>query len=530
MKNPPFQDGAVMPAESDLRDGTETTVDSVTVENHEIAALAHRVATARGKLPLQTDPALFAELSEQEIAAERKLAEWIRSQRRRQRRRAVSAELAAEKRDRRVSRALKRIDQADTRWHRRAIAARRRLSNADARLAQLYRRADWSSRALIGVVVLGMLWAGVNVQHNLVPGGEMSNPLYWLSYGFEAMISIPIITIMIVSTTAARWGREIQRGKVVLLEAALLAVTVALNAGPHLTAREPARAAEAAVAPIMVGVVIWLHAWTSTRYASLIDAAGTASAADPVDVIATRGKQIPSGGEAATYAERHVEPGATDTEHPGTNAWHQPSTCASNDPNVAPPTRQNTVIAAPRATYSAQHVTPSPATQMTWKSEIDQSDPTEQARESGQASPATYTEPGFEIGYQTTGTVRSANAHQPYGAAPSTVTAPQAKTGEQFGDAHEDSLAIYSNYKSADARADIRDLAAEVHQRTRARKPIDTVAEVIWLHKSGKGTAAQIARKLRLNFTSVNGWITTAERITAERDAVVVQIRRVQAE
>lgn len=237
----------------------------------ELNALARRVATARGKLPLQADPALFAELSDREIAAERDLAEWIRTQRRRQRKRAVTAQLSAEKRDRRVALALRRADDADARWHRRARAARMRVSNPDARLAQLFRRAEWSSRALIGVVVLGMVWAGVNVQHNLVPSGDMSDPLYWLSYGFEAMISIPIITIMVVATTAARWGRDIDRGKVVFLETALLGVTIALNAGPHLVAGAPARAAEAAVAPVMVGVVIWLHAWVSARYAQLID-------------------------------------------------------------------------------------------------------------------------------------------------------------------------------------------------------------------------------------------------------------------
>ncbi|MBU3067389.1 hypothetical protein KO481_38440 [Nocardia sp. NEAU-G5] len=249
----------------------------------EVAALADRVATARGKLPLQSDPALFAELSEAEIAAERELAEWMRTQRRKQRRRAVTAELAAEKRDRRVALALRRDDEDDARWHRRALASRRRVANPDARLAQLYRRAEWSSRALIGVVVLGMLWAGVNVQHNLVPSGDMADPLYWLSYGFEAMISIPIITIMVVATTAARWGREIARGKVVFLEVALLGVTIALNAGPHLAAGALARAAEAAVAPVMVGVVIWLHAWVSARYAQLIEAIPAEAETTPDD-------------------------------------------------------------------------------------------------------------------------------------------------------------------------------------------------------------------------------------------------------
>ncbi|WP_174185917.1 hypothetical protein [Nocardia barduliensis] len=239
----------------------------------EIAALAQQVETARGKLPLQLDPALLEVLSEREIAAERELAEWIRAQRREQRRRAIEAELAAERRDRKSAAALRRSEDADARWHRRALAARRRASSEDARLAQLYRRAEWSSRALIAVVVLGMVWAGVNVQHNLVPSGDMSDPLYWLSYGIEAMISIPIITIMVAATTAARWGRELARGKVIFFEAALLGTTVALNTGPHLAAGNLGRAVEYAIAPVMVGVVIWLHAWVSARYAVLIDGA-----------------------------------------------------------------------------------------------------------------------------------------------------------------------------------------------------------------------------------------------------------------
>ncbi|MFI9506250.1 hypothetical protein [Nocardia sp. NPDC052566] len=246
-------------------------VDRQSHGSSEISALAQRVAVARGKLPLQHDAALFEVMSEAEIEAERELAEWVRAQRRGQRRRAVRDELTTEQRDRKSAAAIRRADDADARWHRRALAARRRVANQDARLAQLYRRAEWSSRALIAVVVLGMVWAGVNVQHNLVPSGDMSDPLYWLSYGIEAMISIPIITIMVVTTTAARWGREVSRGKVIFFETALLGTTIALNAGPHLAAGEPGRAAEYAIAPVMVGVVIWLHAWVSARYALLID-------------------------------------------------------------------------------------------------------------------------------------------------------------------------------------------------------------------------------------------------------------------
>ncbi|MFC3964517.1 hypothetical protein [Nocardia jiangsuensis] len=266
----------------------------------EIAALAHQVATARGKLPLQHDNALLEVLSDGEVAAERELAEWIRAQRRGQRRRAMQDELDAEKRDRRADSALRRAEDSDARWHRRALAARRRVASQDARIAQLYRRAEWSSRALIAVVVLGMVWAGVNVQRNLVPSGDMSDPLYWLSYGIEAMISIPIIVIMIAATTAARWGRELPRGRVILVELALLGTTIGLNAGPHLAAGELGRAAEFAIAPIMVGVVIWLHSWVAARYAQLID---DASVDLPIDSMV----EAPAARTQA-FAERYPAP------------------------------------------------------------------------------------------------------------------------------------------------------------------------------------------------------------------------------
>ncbi|GAA5043670.1 hypothetical protein [Nocardia callitridis] len=287
----------------------------------EIAALEQQVRTARGKLPLQHDAALFEVLSEKEIAEERALAEWIRGQRRKQRRRAVEEELAVEARDRKTAAVIQRADEADARWHRRALAARRRVSSEDARLAQLFRRAEWSSRALISVVVLGMVWAGVNVQHNLVPSGDMTDPLYWLSYGIEAMISIPIITIMVAATTAARWGRELARGKVLFFEAALLGTTIALNAGPHLASGELGRAAEYAIAPVMVGVVIWLHAWVSARYALLIDGAPVVDrGAEPGRVASRRVDANPSTGVVSPTQHHALERGTGDDRRFATHA------------------------------------------------------------------------------------------------------------------------------------------------------------------------------------------------------------------
>jgi hypothetical protein len=243
--------------------------------------LAAEVARAKETVRWQNSPELMEALSEEEFRARREHAEWVRATRMQIERRTREAELARVERDLAAADAIAKAESKDARWHRRALAARRRLSNADARLAQLHRQAEWSTRALVGVVIVGMVWSGVNVQHNLVPDGDMHKMLYWLSYGLEAMISVPLIVVMIAAANAARWGKELNRGKVFFGELALLTVTVGLNSGPHLAAAHHGapgamgRAIEYAIAPVMVGVVIWLHSWASARYGELIEHAAT---------------------------------------------------------------------------------------------------------------------------------------------------------------------------------------------------------------------------------------------------------------
>ncbi|GAD82562.1 hypothetical protein FEK33_19125 [Nocardia asteroides NBRC 15531] len=338
--------------------------DAVSSPNTEITALAQQVATARGKLPLQHDTALYDALSDSEIRAERELAEWIRAQRRKQRRRAVADELAAEQRDRRTGALIRRSDEADARWHRKALAARRRVASPDARLAQLYRRAEWSSRALIGVVVLGMVWAGVNVQHNLVPSGDMSDPLYWLSFGIEAMISIPIITIMVAATTAARWGRELERGKVLVFELALLGTTVALNAGPHLASGSYGRAAEFSIAPVMVGVVIWLHAWVSARYAVLIEGASVELPGSTANYAATErvssDEPVVSGIGPAPVRSAAVQP-ALDIESAPATPGFAAAQAHTDSPAAASAATAADTVDAPLTPTAAPANAPTPA-------------------------------------------------------------------------------------------------------------------------------------------------------------------------
>ena len=258
-------DSPIDPPADDVPAGYLPAIPAVDPAESDLAA---KVRVMQARLPLQSEEALLAALSDDELRAERELAEWERATDRKIRRSAKAAQLANIQREQATAEAIAKSEAGDARWLQRAVSARRRLISPDARLAQLHRRSEWSSRALIAVVVLGMVWSGVNVQRNLVPDGDMGNPLYWLSFGIEAMISVPLIVIMMAATTAARWGKEMDRGKVVVFELALLATTVGLNAGPHIG--DWARFAEFSIAPVMVGAVIWLHAWVSARYASLI--------------------------------------------------------------------------------------------------------------------------------------------------------------------------------------------------------------------------------------------------------------------
>ncbi|WP_378739934.1 hypothetical protein [Nocardia brasiliensis] len=231
----------------------------------EVTQLARRVEKARGRLAYQFDPALTEALSEDELLAERELAEKIRGQDRGQRWKEAQAAAAAADRARQTTEAIEKADMRDLLVARKAIAAQRRESSPHAKLASLYRHRAWSLRALAGVVGAGMLWSAVNVQHNIAPGGP-SDPLYWFSYLLEGMISVCLIIIMIGTNKVAEWGVVDNRKQVVAAEVALLSLTVTLNTYPYLRAEHWYDAAVHAVAPVMIGVALLIHDAASARY------------------------------------------------------------------------------------------------------------------------------------------------------------------------------------------------------------------------------------------------------------------------
>jgi hypothetical protein len=152
---------------------------------------------------------------------------------------------------------------------RKAIAAQRRESSPHAKVASLYRHRAWSMRALAGVVIAGMLWSAVNVQHNIAPGGP-SDPLYWFSYLLEGMISVCLVIIMIGTNKVAEWGILESRRQVALAELALLALTVGLNTYPYLRSGDWYNVGVHAVAPVMIGVALLVHDAASQRYGQAI--------------------------------------------------------------------------------------------------------------------------------------------------------------------------------------------------------------------------------------------------------------------
>ncbi|MCX4097786.1 hypothetical protein [Nocardia sp. alder85J] len=263
--------------------------------------LAARVAQAKAAIGLQYDPALYEQMSDAEMAAEIKVYEWMRAKRRGQTKRVFRWDLAVEYADRRAQARARREDADEQRWHARAAAARQRGESRDAQAATLLRRTTAMSRNLRAVVAFGLLWSGINVGRNLAPAADGGSPTWWvlwaLSFFLEAMISIPLREIMTQSTTAAQLRTTTTaaqpRTGILVFEVGLLLVTVGLNAGPHIAAGDLGRAAEDAVAPTMVVVILWVHSWLAARYGMLLDGLYADARPDP-----HRAEGIPDPGEA----------------------------------------------------------------------------------------------------------------------------------------------------------------------------------------------------------------------------------------
>ncbi|WP_280217295.1 hypothetical protein [Nocardia neocaledoniensis] len=209
--------------------------------------------------PMQARRELLDVLSDAERESDKQAAQKLRELRRRQEFRTTRAEIRAQGR---AARAAMRRDAAERRLT--------RISTPEYRRLQAYQRSVWSSRVLIALVCIALGWAAVNVQRNLAPYSTWTDPLWWFSFGAEAIVSGFVVALMLVSTTATSVRMELDRKRAVTFEALLMTVTLAMNSGPHVVAQDWGTAAKFSVAPAMIGIGMALHGWISSRYSEIL--------------------------------------------------------------------------------------------------------------------------------------------------------------------------------------------------------------------------------------------------------------------
>lgn len=235
---------------------------------------AHQQDLARQRLTEQQEPAFIEAKSDAELIADRDVAERIRKLDRTARFRTAQRAYAHDERRR-------QREIADSEALADAVAAHQRFGSPAARAGRLFRSSQRVSRVLHGVVATGVVWGSFNVQHNLMDGVAVSDPRYWLAFLYEPMITLPLIAIMHVATTAAREGRTVAKRKFLAVEAILLAFSLALNIAPHIAAGDFRSTVEFAIAPIMIAAAVALHSFASSEYAQMVANSPALSPAGP---------------------------------------------------------------------------------------------------------------------------------------------------------------------------------------------------------------------------------------------------------
>ncbi len=220
---------------------------------------------AQQRLDYLSDPSLIDAPSTAEWRKERLVAEKIRSMKR-----AARFHEARDAHHHETHR--RRIGLADAEAHAQAAAEQHRLISPAVRIGRLYRGSRSTTRILSSVLVAGVVWGAANVQHNMMAGVPITEPRWWLAFAIEPMITLPLIAVMQLQTTASREGRVTseKKKKFVLIEAALLMLTLALNIGPHIGAGNLWTLLMYGVAPTMIASAVALHAFASAEYAEMI--------------------------------------------------------------------------------------------------------------------------------------------------------------------------------------------------------------------------------------------------------------------
>ncbi|MGK8522267.1 hypothetical protein ACRS6B_12235 [Nocardia asteroides] len=262
---------------------TQAPAGAPPVDDLVAGALPDRVQIAHERLAHQDDPALLEALSERELAASRELAELVRDYERHEKRARIQAAADAAERVRRTAAELAEREAADLLRAAQAIGEQRHSSSPHAKVARLHQRKPRVLGLLAGVVAFSMLFSAVTVQQNIAPTGGASNPMFWLSYGLEALISAVLVALMLSTGDTAEWGVIDRLWQVYTVEGVLLTASIALNTYPYFRAGDVAGIGIHAIAPIMIGVALVTHRLVAERYGRAIEQA-TAAVPDHEDL------------------------------------------------------------------------------------------------------------------------------------------------------------------------------------------------------------------------------------------------------
>ncbi|WP_410597816.1 hypothetical protein [Amycolatopsis sp. lyj-23] len=240
--------------------------------------LSERVAAAEERVRvIERSNALFEAPSDDEIDARIAAGRRLRALALDQEVREGEAEIEARELEASRLRALARKDAAEQdrrraeeaeirRWKLRAGDKAEQLTSKSAQLAETAKLLVTGKRAIIAGIVLLLIWSGVNVQQQLVPGNDVGDPLFWISYALDVTLGGTLVLLMLTSATTARAGMN-HRNELVkgwkwsryLQEAAILGASLALNTATHLRNGEHLLAAKSAIPPIMVGMLVWAY-------------------------------------------------------------------------------------------------------------------------------------------------------------------------------------------------------------------------------------------------------------------------------
>ena len=296
--------------------GQRGGVDTAAVEHEHPRLRAARleVALADQLSPLQAQPQVVALLTKREERQEKAYARRLRTAKRRGRFRAEVARLREQRRAEK--------DQ----WRRERAERKRLLVTSDAyRRTVTVERAEKTATFLIGLVGLAMFWSAVNVQHNLMPHSSWRDPLWWLSFGAELIVSGFVVALMTVTRTATMWGIALERKTVAIFEGALVATTISLNAGRYIAQGDWGQAGLHSVVPVMVGIGLWLHGWISARYAmilehadSLVEDDANGASRSAVQRVSTRAGEIEAGQHEGEWTTARLGEGSDQLSVPAT--------------------------------------------------------------------------------------------------------------------------------------------------------------------------------------------------------------------